>query len=178
MYSPVNQLLLKNFKKFFKAVIRVAWHLSYDIALFILWPLNCILIFSQKHRAMPRKVLHISYMVHTAYHTTRILRQNGIEADYLSKGSNPNWNLSDFKSPETKFPFLLAFKEFFLFWKIVARYEIVHLHFAHTMTQNGWELPILKKLKRKVVIHYRGCEIRDVRVNKRLHPKMNICENS
>jgi hypothetical protein len=42
---------------------------------------------------------------------------------------------------------------------------------------SGWEIPVLKRLGRRLVIHYRGCEIRDWRLNMRLHPDCNICQD-
>jgi predicted TIM-barrel fold metal-dependent hydrolase len=63
-----------------------------------------------------------------------------------------------------------------MFWAVVARYEIVHLHFMLPMSLSGWELPILRSMGRKIVVHFRGCEIRDPDTNRRLHPGSNICE--
>ena len=59
---------------------------------------------------------------------------------------------------------------------VVARYEIVHAHFMVTLTRSGWEWPLLKRMGRRLVVHYRGCEIRDRALNQRLHPEVNICQ--
>jgi hypothetical protein len=45
-----------------------------------------------------------------------------------------------------------------------------------TPTRTGWELEFLKRMGRKVVIHYRGCEIRDRERNMTQHPAVNICQ--
>ena len=37
------------------------------------------------------KVLHISYPNHIAYNTTKILKSNGINAEYLSIGRSKYW---------------------------------------------------------------------------------------
>jgi Glycosyltransferase len=44
------------------------------------------------------------------------------------------------------------------------------------MSRTGWELPILKLMGRKIVLHYRGCEGRSPDKNQELHPEMNICQ--
>jgi hypothetical protein len=71
---------------------------------------------------------------------------------------------------------MTALAEFRLFWNVVARYEVVHAHFMVTMSRTGWELPVLKRMGRKLVVHYRGCEIRNRQRNMSLHPHDNICE--
>ena len=42
------------------------------------------------------KVLHISYPNHIAYNTTKILKSNGINAEYLSIGRSKIWKKYDF----------------------------------------------------------------------------------
>lgn len=159
-----------------KTILRKIWNYSYDFIIIAAWPLNMVLIVLFKRKTDPNSVLHISYMVHVPFHTTRILRSIGMKADYLAIGSSPHWNQCDYRSPSSRIPLIQGIQEMLLFWRIVARYQTVHLHFAHTMSRNGWELPILKKLNRRIVIHYRGCEIRNYHLNVRLHPEMNICQ--
>ena len=57
-----------------------------------------------------------------------------------------------------------------------SRYEVIHLHFMTTLTRSGWELEWLKRMGRKVVVHWRGCEIRNRERNMTLHPEFNLCE--
>jgi len=45
------------------------------------------------------------------------------------------------------------------------------------LSVSGWEVKILKKMGRKILVHYRGCEIRDWRKNMKLHPELNICQD-
>ena len=134
------------------------------------------MVLLRKKNTFNDSVLHISLMVHVPYHTTRILRKIGMKADYMAKGKSAVWNKCDYEVPDTRPPFLQAIKEIILFWQVVAKYEAVHLHFGHTMSRSGWELSFLKRLGRKIIIHYRGCEIRDYNVNSNLHPSMNICQ--
>lgn len=123
----------------------------------------------------PNSVLHISYMVHIPYQTVQHLRRAGLRADYLAVGRNPHWDKADFVFEPSWIGPVRAFQEFWTFWRVVARYETVHAHFMYTLSQSGWELPILKRLGRKLVVHFRGCEARDRARNMSLHPACNIC---
>jgi hypothetical protein len=116
-------------------------------------------------------------MGHVPHETVRILRANGVNADYLAVGHSAIWNSADFQIESARLPFMAAIREFKLFWSVVARYEIVHSHFMVTMSRSGWEWPLLKRMGRKLVIHYRGCEIRDRERNMALHPDVNICQD-
>jgi hypothetical protein len=150
--------------------------LVYPACLALLWPLNQLLSRLLKGRVVPGSVLHISYMGHIPYQSVRILREHGVRADYLAVGHSPVWSLSDFQIASTGFPLFTPFREFWLVWTVVARYEILHSHFMVTATRTGWELPLLKRMGRKLVIHYRGCEIRDRAQNMAAHPAINICQ--
>lgn len=141
----------------------------------LLAPLNTALALLLRSRRYPNSVLHVSYLIHIPYHTTRILRRHGWRADYLAIGANPQWRDCDYAFLPGRI-WTLAFREFSLLWRVVARYEIVHLHFMMTLTRTGWELPFLKLAGRKIVAHFRGCEIRDRERNMALHPKVNICQ--
>jgi glycosyltransferase involved in cell wall biosynthesis len=152
------------------------WRLAYRLVLAALWPLNMILSVVLRGRVHPNSVLHVSYMVHIPYYTTRLLRAAGMKADYLSIGASPLWSKADFQKIDARDPIARAIQEFMLLWRVVARYEILHLHFMISPSLDGWELPILKRMGRRIVIHYRGCEIRDREKNMRLHPKVNICQ--
>jgi hypothetical protein len=66
--------------------------------------------------------------------------------------------------------------ECWFFWKVVARYQAVHLHFMLTPSQDAWELKLLRQMGRVVVAHFRGCEARDRTRNMQLHPDTNICQ--
>ena len=137
--------------------------------------LNQLLVRIRKDIKYPNSVLHISYMVHIPYYMTRTLRKYGIKADYLAVNSqSPYWDKFDYIFP-SHYP-VTTIEEFIFFWKVVAKYEVIHSHFGIMFSLSGWELPLLKKMGRKIVVHYRGCEARERQKNMELHPDMNICQ--
>jgi hypothetical protein len=150
--------------------------LVYPTCLALLWPLNQLLAPLLARRFVPGSVLHISYMGHVPYDTVHILRDEGVRADYLAVGSSPIWDRSDYQMTSSRWPWITVLREFRLFWTVVARYEIVHAHFMVTLSRTGWELPLLKRMGRKLVVHFRGCEIRNRQLNMARHPRYNICE--
>lgn len=158
------------------ALVRWLRALPYRAALTMLWPLNQALARLRAGEFVPGSVLHISYLGHVPHRSVEVLRAHGIRADYLAVGESATWGRSDFQITSSRWPFVVAFREFRMLWGVVARYEIVHSHFMVTMTRTGWELPILARMGRKLVVHYRGCEIRDRERNMSLHPGGNICE--
>lgn len=120
-------------------------------------------------------VLHIGYVSHQPYHTTRILRKFGIQADFLAIGArSPLWERYDYHLGYSGWK--TRWMELGFFWRVLSRYEIIHSHCGVMLSENGWELPLLKRLGCRIVIHYRGCEARDQQLNMALHPKMNICQ--
>ncbi len=148
----------------------------YHATLALLYPINLFLSIVRRNIKYKNSVLHISYMIHIPYYTVAILRKFGLKADYLAVGKSPYWDRCDFRSPVSDRPHMQAFKEFLFFWRVVSKYDVIHSHFMITMSCSGWELEFLKKLGRKIVIHYRGCEIREREKNMSLHPKINICQ--
>jgi hypothetical protein len=150
--------------------------LVYPTCLALLWPLNQLLARLLARRFVPGSILHVSYMGHIPYQAVRTLREHGVRADYFAVGHSLTWSLSDYQMASTGFPLFRPFREFLAVWRIVARYEIVHLHFMVTPTRTGWELPLLKRMGRKIVVQYRGCEIRDREKNMAMHPAINICQ--
>jgi hypothetical protein len=149
---------------------------GYRLTVAALSPINRVLASVLARRVVPRAVLHVSAMVHVPYYTTRILREHGINADYLAVGDSPWWNRADYHFRATRWPVISVLNEMWWLWTVVARYEIVHAHFMVTLTRSGWELPLLKRMGRHVVVHYRGCEIRNREINQQLHPAVNICQ--
>jgi glycosyltransferase involved in cell wall biosynthesis len=140
-------------------------------------PINLVLVALLRRRVWPNSVLHISYMVHVPYYTVQHLRRQGMRADYLAIGSSPYWNQCDYSYIPGRWPLQRPLREFSTFWRIVARYEVVHAHFMYTLSADGWELPVLKRLGRRLVVHFRGCEARDRTRNMALHPQVNICQD-
>lgn len=160
-----------------RRALKRVWEWFYEGTILLLFPLNLLLARLRRNVKYPSSVLHIDNMVHVAYDAVQILRRLGWKADYLSIGQSPVWNLSDYQKPDELWPHMQAIQEFLLFWRVVARYEIIHSHFMLYMSRTGWELPFLKKMGRKILIYYSGCEIRDRQLNMRLHPQMNICQD-
>jgi hypothetical protein len=140
-------------------------------------PINLVLAALLRRRVWPNSVLHISYMVHIPYYTVQHLRRQEMRADYLAIGSSPYWDRCDYRYVPGRWPLLRELREMSTFWRIVARYEIVHAHFMYTLSADGWELPVLKRLGRRLVVHFRGCEARDRTGNMALHPEVNICQD-
>jgi hypothetical protein len=153
-----------------------ALHHSEPRLLELLVPVNRVLCVIMRGLARRRSVLHISYMVHVPYHTVMHLRRQGVRADYLGIGASPYWQKCDHNFQASPVPLYRLMREFWMFWSVVARYEIVHAHFMYTLTQTGWELPLLKRMGRRLVVHFRGCEARDRTRNMALHPDVNICQ--
>jgi glycosyltransferase involved in cell wall biosynthesis len=137
---------------------------------------NQILALLLGWRVMPNSVLHISYMVHIPYETVRHLRRQGYTADYLAIGKSNHWNRCDYNFVPSGIAPLRALQELWIFWTVIARYQVVQAHFMYTISETGWELPLLKRMNRKVIAHFRGCEARDREQNMRLHPAVNICQ--
>jgi hypothetical protein len=158
-----------------RRIVYAPW--LYDAALALATPLNFVLAFLLQRLKHKNSVLHVSYMVHIPYYATRLLRRLGMKADYLALEENPRiWDKSDYLFLPHRIPIVQFAREFKFFWTVVARYEVIHAHFAVHMSAKGWELRVLKWLGRKLVIHFRGCEIRDRQKNLSLHPRCNICQ--
>ena len=151
----------------------------YHTVIWLLSPLNDGLAKWFCNRADPNSVLHISRLVHIPHRIVGVLRQHGMKADYLAIGPSDTWDQCDFhfiSSGRLWQRALRPWREFVWMWRVIAKYEVIHLHFALTLSLSGWELPILKRMGRKIVVHYRGCELRDREQNMALHPEINICQ--
>ncbi|HJU43103.1 MAG TPA: hypothetical protein VJ691_09830 [Vicinamibacterales bacterium] len=148
----------------------------YRATVVALSPINAALAALLARRVVPGSVLHISSMVHVPYYTVAILREHGVNADYLAVGNSPWWQKADHHFRPTRWPIASVLKEMWWVWSVVSRYDIIHSHFMVTLTRFGWEWPLLTKIGRSIVVHYRGCEIRDRGRNMQLHPAVNICQ--
>lgn len=150
--------------------------IAYAAMLGLAYPIAWLYALTRPAPKLAKSVLHVSYMVHVPWHMTRILRKYGWQADYLAVGSSAHWDRCDYQKRRAN-PLFSPWYELWLFWRVVSRYEVVHFHFMITMTRTGWEVPLLKRMGRRVIAHYRGCEARDRDLNMQLHPDMNICQN-
>lgn len=160
-------------RRVLKAMLRPAARLIRLVAR----PANRLLALLLGWRVVPNSVLHISYMVHIPYETVGHLRRRGVKADYLAIGKSPYWNKCDYNFVPSGYLPIRALQELWLFWTVVARYQTVHAHFMYAISEDGWELPLLKRMNRTLVAHFRGCEARDRTRNMRLHPDVNICQS-
>jgi hypothetical protein len=161
----------------FRDLLRITSKAMHYSIITVMWPMSFFLSIARKTLFYPNSVLHVSYMVHVPYYSVMILRKEGLRADYLAIGeSGPTWNKSDFHMTPSRWPHVRALQEFLLLWKLLAKYEVIHLHFMITPSYSGWELQFLKRMGRMIVVHYRGCEIRDRHMNMSLHPESNICQ--
>ncbi len=142
----------------------------------VLRPLNAILARILVARVIPNSALHISYMVHIPYESVGQLRRQGMRADYLAIGRSSHWDKSDYVFVPSPLPWVRALQEFWLFWSVIARYEVIHAHFMYSISDSGWEWGILRSMGRRIVAHFRGCEARDRERNMTLHPDVNICQ--
>lgn len=149
---------------------------GYRLTVAVLAPINWLLSRLLIRRVKPGSVLHVSVMVHVPAYMVGILRAHGIDARYLAVGDSPWWNQADHHFRPTRVPVWSVLKEMWWVWTVVARYEIVHSHFMMTVSRAGWEWPLLAAMGRKLVVHYRGCEIRDRERNMTMHPRINICQ--
>jgi hypothetical protein len=149
---------------------------GYTATVWLMTPVNALLSVVLASRVVPGSVLHVSVMVHVPAYMVGILRANGVNADYLAVGHSAWWREADYQFRPTRWPVLSVLNEMWWVWRVVARYEIVHSHFMMTVSRAGWEWAVLRRMGRKLVIHYRGCEIRDRERNMALHPHINICQ--
>lgn len=145
--------------------------------LVFIWPANQVLCVILRGRIVPRSVLHICYPVHIVHYTVVLLREHGYDAAYMAMGEGQDWTECDYRFLRYSKWMPLTLTEFWWFWRIVSKYEILHFHFMTGISQSGWEWSLLKRMGRKIVIYYSGCEARDSKLNVRLHPDMNICQD-
>jgi hypothetical protein len=150
--------------------------IAYRVSLSAMMPLNRVLVHVLRRRVLSGTVLHVSALVHVPYYTVRILREHGVAADYLAIGDSPWWDKSDYHYQPRRLAFVSVLQEMWWVWRVVSRYEILHSHFMVTVSRTGWEWPLLREMGRHIVVHYRGCEIRNRELNQQLHPTMNICQ--
>lgn len=169
--NPIAIVLRKIFPKL---LLRHIYYGVYVLCLAFLKPVNYVLAWLLKDVKYPDSVLHISYPVHIPYYTVNVLRRKKIRADYLAvNGIDPLWHKFDYYFTQPAMPWT----EFTFFWRVVAKYEIIHTHFGIMLSASRWEVPILKRMGRKILVNYRGCEARNRELNMALHPEMNICQD-
>lgn len=153
-----------------------AWEFLYYICAFFAYPINAVLSLGLRKRVYQDSVLHVSRMGHIPFFMVQRLRTSGKKVDYMAIGTSPVWHKCDYNVRYSILPFIRIFQEMYWFWAVAARYETIHYHFIMTLAYSGWDLPILKKMGRKIVMHFRGCDIREREKNMELNPEINICQ--
>lgn len=124
----------------------------------------------------PGKVTKDKDVLHTGYLSTKpriictCLKKRGLKADYLAfthRYSRSSWLRADsigadfLVNPLVPLSFLSFWGELWRFYRVVLRYKVLHCHSLRFASISGWELPYLKSTATKIVIHYRGCDIRE-----------------
>lgn len=139
------------------------------------WAYNWLI--GRRKRAI-RSVLHISYASHQPFMLSRLQRLEGVRAAYLSV--NPDvgrLNVGyDYALLYQRNIVLRRFLAHLYLWTVLARFDVLHFHFITPLT-NGWrEFEYMSRLGKVMVMHFRGCDVRNRTTNIRLHPEMNLCQ--
>jgi glycosyltransferase involved in cell wall biosynthesis len=111
------------------------------------------------------KVLHCPVNIaNQAWEYSQALKKLGIESTTLTYSRNVfnysddiclHLNLNKKILNIWKIPLILT-----NFFKSVIKYNVFHFHFGHTLLPGNMDLPILKLLKKKMVMQYWGSDIR------------------
>jgi len=59
------------------------------------------------------------------------------------------------------------YREFRFFTSSILKYDVFHFHFGNTLLPRYYDLPILKRMNKKMVMHYWGSEIRQKSIAER-----------
>jgi len=105
------------------------------------------------------RILQIGNIAGQPQILARFQREMGLKSDTLSFGQHPFGYKSDFQYL-TKMPFsLTAVKKTLFVLKVLNKYDILHFHFNSTLPR-GLDFMIWKMLRKKVIMHHRGSDIR------------------
>jgi hypothetical protein len=119
---------------------------------------------------MKRRILQISPLTTKPYIISRVLQDLGYESHFLTIGDPSKYWLKygdkgyDLNIDSAKYSYLRRpFNELFQFWKCVSHYDVFHYHFLTSFFPlfSFCELKYLKRLEKKIVFHFRGCDIRE-----------------
>ncbi len=128
------------------------------------------------------KVIHVANFAHKPFILTRRLRENGIEAEYLAL--NVDWTYLhmgekayDYAIESTDQGIIKYYmKQFYMLWFILAKCDIIHVHSQSIMSHNMKEYRFLKRLNKKLIFHFRGCDIRRKSDANGFFPDLNCCQ--
>lgn len=137
-------------------------------------------LFAGSEQTVVKSVVHISVMSHQQYYLVQAFRRHDVKSVFVALNTDPDGRLNvgyDFGVPATLGPRLSMFYRFVLFWGVVMRYDVVHYHFnSFLWGDDGQELPYLKRAKKVIVFHFRGCDLRSRSANSKAHPVLNVCQ--
>jgi hypothetical protein len=127
-----------------------------------------------------RSVLQLSIVSHKPFMLSRLLRQQGLKADYFALNTNVGTGILNM-GWDYQLPAGFGFRkrrmlECWYLWTVLARYDVIHSHFKTFLSESGWELAYLKRLGKVLVFNFRGCDIRYRSLNLRLQPALNCCQ--
>jgi hypothetical protein len=127
-----------------------------------------------------RSVLQLSIVSHKPFMLSRLMRQEGLKSDFMALNTNVGSGILnmgwDYHLPAGIPRRKRRVLEFFYFWLVMARYDVIHSHFKTFMSEDAWELKYLRRLNKVLVFHFRGCDIRYRSRNMQLQPGLNCCQ--
>ena len=125
-----------------------------------------------------RSVLHISTLSHKPFMVSRLMRKLGVHSSYLVMHPEGGWLQVGSRGYDYAIPWSLfrPFVSIYYFMKVLRHYDVIHTHFATFLTYDGRELTHLRKMGKLIVVHFRGCDLRQRTINMRLNPDLNICQ--
>jgi glycosyltransferase involved in cell wall biosynthesis len=105
-------------------------------------------------------ILHVGSIAGVPQELSRAQRRLGCKSDVIIFQPHQYDYEADFFRP-TKLPFPLKYLErMHSISKIVGNYEIIHFHYFSVLPF-GWDLALWKMLKKKIIFHYHGDDIRN-----------------
>jgi glycosyltransferase involved in cell wall biosynthesis len=134
---------------------------------------------AKNDRTKVRSVVHVGYISTKQYMLSRVMREQGLRANYLAINTTPNDRLNlgcDYSIPMGMGRLRRLMREVWLFWRVLAWHDVVHYHFNAFLVGDGVELPYLKRMGKLVVFHFRGCDVRDRTTNMTKNPALNLCQ--
>lgn len=127
-----------------------------------------------------QSVLQLSLVSHKPFMLSRLMREQGLKADFLALNTNLGTGILNM-GWDYQLPAGISWRkrrviEFYYVWFVMARYDVIHSHFKTFLSEDAWELKYLRKLKKVLVFHFRGCDIRYRSRNMQLQPELNCCQ--
>jgi hypothetical protein len=119
------------------------------------------------------RVLHCpTNVAGQAWEYAQGLRALGVEAKVLTFARHPFGYPDDvcLHLPSEPSLWRRRWKLFKNFVRVIAEYDVIHFHFGGTLLPHYLDLPLLRLLRKKMVMHYHGDDIRLESVTKKANP--------